>query len=104
MHTLAVNEQGTHVHVDGEALLLSREGHVLRRVRLREIDQVLVFGRMEISSVVILALARRPVDLVFLSLQGSFRARLATHGSKNLTLPIAQVQRSLESTFCAVVT
>ena len=50
MHVLAIAEQGTQVHVEGELLLLSRGGRVVRRRRLAEISQVLLFGRVELRA------------------------------------------------------
>jgi CRISPR-associated protein Cas1 len=103
MHSLAITEQGTHVHVEGELLLLSREGQVVRRVRLGEVSQVLLFGRVEVSSAAMAALTRRKVDVVFLTRQGYFRARLAGPSSPHAALRLAQMKRALDPAFCVLV-
>jgi CRISPR-associated protein Cas1 len=103
MHSLAITEQGTHVHVEGEMLLLSRGTEVFRRVRLAEIHELLLFGRIEVSSGVIAALARRPIDVVFLTQQGYFRARLVGPRFGQAELRLAQLRRALEPAFCVRV-
>ena len=103
MHILAITEQGTALNVEGETLLLSRGQKVMRRVRLAEINQVLLFGRVEISSGAIAALARRQVDVVFLTQRGNFRARLQGRYSPQAALRLAQLQRALEPEFCVRV-
>jgi CRISPR-associated protein Cas1 len=103
MHALAVTEQGMDLHVEGESLLLYRGKQLARRVRLAEVDEVLLFGRVEISSGAIAALARRRVDVVFLTQQGYFRARLVSAGSRNVGLRLAQVRRALDPAFCVQV-
>jgi CRISPR-associated protein Cas1 len=104
MHTLAITEQGTQVHVEGETLLLSRERQVLRRVRLAEVNQVLLFGRVEVSSAAIAILARRQVDVIFLTQQGYFRARLTGPASAQAALRLAQLRCALDPAFCLRVT
>ncbi len=100
MHALAITEQGLHVHVEGETLLLSQGKQRLRRVRLAEINEVLLFGRVELSSAAVAALMRRKVDVVYLTRQGYFRARLAGPGSPSAALRLEQLRRALDPAFC----
>jgi CRISPR-associated protein Cas1 len=102
-HVLAITEQGTQVHVEGELLLLSRGGRVVRRCRLAEISQVLLFGRIEVSSGAIAALARRCVEVVFLTPRGYFRARLCGPGTASAVLRLAQFRRALDPAFAVGV-
>lgn len=104
MHSLAITEQGTQVHVEGETLLLQRGGRTLRRVRLQDVNQVLLFGQVEVSSGAVAALARRRVDVVYLTRQGYFRARLVGPGSGHVDLRLAQFRRALDPAFCLRVT
>jgi CRISPR-associated protein Cas1 len=100
MHALAVNEQGTQVHVQGETLLLYRANQVMRRVRLGEIHEVVLFGAVEVTSGAVAALARRGIDVVFLSRQGYFRARLVGRGSGQAALRLEQARLALDAAFC----
>jgi CRISPR-associated protein Cas1 len=103
MHALAISEQGTRVNLEGETLIVSREGSVLRRVRLGELHQVLLLGQVEITTHALAVLARRGVDVVLLSTQGWFRARLVGPASPQAALRLAQMQRALDPAFCAAV-
>jgi CRISP-associated protein Cas1 len=103
MHALAITEQGTQVHVQGDTLLLSRAAQVLRRVRLVEIHEVLLFGAVELTSAAVALLARRGIDVVFLSRQGYFRARLVGRGSGQAILRLDQLRQALDPAFCVAV-
>jgi CRISPR-associated protein Cas1 len=103
MHALAVNEQGTRLHLEGESLLVQRGPDVLRRVRLAEIHEVLLLGQVEVSSAALAALARRGIDVVFLTLRGWFRARLTGPRSSQAALRLAQVRRALDPGFAVGV-
>ena len=100
MHTLAVSEQGTSVHAEGDMLVLKRGENVLRRVRAAEIEQVLLFGGAEVTCRAMGLLLRRQIDLVLLTQNGNFRGRLSGRGSKNVQLRLAQYQRSTDPVFC----
>ncbi len=103
MHTLAVTEQGTTVHAEGDSLLIMRGGKAFKRVRIGELDQVLLFGRVELSSGAIAVLARKGIDVVYLTMRGTFRARLITRGSSNVVLRLTQMRRADEPAFAAGV-
>lgn len=100
MHTLSLSEQGTTLHAEGDLLVVRRGEAVLHRVRAAELDQVLVFGRIELSSGALALLLRRGIDVALLTSHGNFRGRLVTRQSKNVTLRLAQYQRVSDPTFC----
>lgn len=103
MHTVAINEQGAHIHLEGESLRITCGDRQLKRIRLGEIDQLLLLGAIEISSAALAVLARRGIDVVFLTRYGYFRARLIGPGSRSAALRLAQLRRALEPSFCASV-
>jgi CRISPR-associated protein Cas1 len=103
MHALAVTEQGTRLHLEGELLTLKCAEVVVRRVRLAEVREVLLFDQVEITSAALAALARRGVDVVLLSRQGYFRARLVGPQSPQAALRLAQLRRCLDESFAADV-
>ncbi len=100
MGTVAVTEQGARVSVEGDLLVVSKEGRPLRKLRLADVDQVLLFGRVELSSGAVARLARRRLDVVFLSANGNFRARLVSHTSRNVALRLAQFEKASDPAFC----
>jgi CRISP-associated protein Cas1 len=100
MHTLSITEQGVALHAEGNLLLLQRGKAVLRRVRAAEIEQVLLFGRVELSSGAVALLSRRKIDCVWLRQDGRFRARLTTRSSPNVPLRLAQYRATCDAEFC----
>ena len=97
MPQVAINEQGAAIHAEGDLLRVKREGRTIRRLRLMDVDQLLLFGRVELTSGAVALLARRDVDVVFCTLKGAFRARLITRASKNVMLRLAQMRRAADS-------
>ena len=69
MPQVAINEQGAAVHAEGDMLHVKREGRTIRRLRLMDVDQLLLFGRVELTSGAIALLARRDVEVVFCTLK-----------------------------------
>lgn len=100
MHTLVVSEQGVTLRAEGELLVVERGNSRLRQVRVQEIDQVLLLGRVEVRSAALSLLLRRGVDLVLLTQQGIFRGRLSGRAGKNVALRLAQYDRTREPAFC----
>lgn len=100
MHSLAVCEQGTSVQAEGDLLLLARGASVVKRVRAGELDQVLLLGRVELTSGAIGLLLRRGIDVVWLTQNGVFRGRLAGRQTKNVLLRLAQYRRTADAEFC----
>ena len=90
MHALVLTEQGTELRAEGDLLVVARAGRAMRKVRVIDIQQVLIMGRCEVTSGAIALVARRGVDLVWLTQNGRFRARLATRTSANAPLRLAQ--------------
>lgn len=100
MHSLAIIEQGTSVHAEGNSIALHRGGHVIRRTAAAELDQLLLFGRVEVTSSAIALLLRRGVDVAWLTLNGRFRGRLVGRSTKHIGLRLAQYGRSQDNVFC----
>lgn len=100
MHSLAIIEQGTEVHAEGDSIALHRGGHVIRRTAAAELDQLLLFGRVEVTSSAIALLLRRGVDVAWLTLNGRFRGRLVGRSTKHVSLRLAQYSRSQDNAFC----
>lgn len=91
MRQVVITEQGVHVHAEGESLLLARGGIEIQRIRLGEIEQLLLCGRIELSSGAIIALTRRSIEVIFLTEHGRFRARLWTRHGPDVALRLKQL-------------
>ncbi|MBM4094675.1 MAG: CRISPR-associated endonuclease Cas1, partial [Planctomycetes bacterium] len=100
MHTLAISEQGTAIHAEADTLALYRGKNLLRRVRVAELDQLLLFGRIELSSGAVALLVRRGVDVAWLTRNGLFRGRLLGRYTKHVALRLTQYRRATDPEFC----
>lgn len=100
MNTIAVTEQGTQLRVDGRMLAVAKGERVVKKLRFGQFDQLLLFGRVEVTSGTLATLIRHGVDVVFLSSAGQFRARLVGQQSKNVPLRMQQYRRTADSDFC----
>lgn len=90
MRSLTLLEQGLVVSLEGELLDVTREGERIDRIRLGEIDEVLVFGSIQLTPAVVNELLRRSVEVLFFTARGSYRGRLVGRPGKNLPLRLAQ--------------
>lgn len=93
MPRLVLMEQGLTLSVDGELFALERAGVCIDRVRMADIDQVLVFGAITLTPAAIAGLLRNGTDTVFLTARGRYRGRLAGPGGKNIERRLAQFER-----------
>ncbi|GIW97301.1 MAG: hypothetical protein KatS3mg111_0634 [Pirellulaceae bacterium] len=99
MRTVAITEQGTRLRAEGKFLVLESEGRAIKKLRTHDIEQLLLFGNVELSAGAIALLTRTEIDTVFLTLRGSFRARLWTRDSKNVVLRCDQWRRAGDDLF-----
>jgi CRISPR-associated protein Cas1 len=93
MPPVYVREQGAVVHRRGERLVVTREKKELLDLPLIHLDQLVLFGNVQLTSSAVAMLLQAEVDVVFLSLYGKFRGRLMHTGSKFAQLRHAQLQK-----------
>ncbi len=84
-------------------LEIRRAEEIIRRVRLAEVHEVILFGQIEVTSAVIAALARRGIDLIYLTVHGYYRARLVGSRSPQAALQLAQLRRTFDDSFVRAV-
>jgi CRISPR-associated protein Cas1 len=94
MTVLYVQEQGALVRREGEEVRVTREKQVLSRLPVREVEQVVLCGNVQLTTQAAALLLQHEVDVVFLSFHGAFRGRLIKGGSKFAQLRHAQLQFS----------
>jgi CRISPR-associated protein Cas1 len=99
MSTLYLEEQGSKLRKTSKRLIVEKSGQRLLEVPAREIDRVLVFGGVEVSSKALTLLLASGIDVAFLSIRGKLRGRLVSSESKNVFLRIAQYHRADDKSF-----
>ncbi len=87
---LYLTEQGLKVRREGQRLQLFQEKKILRELRLDDVDEVFVFGRVHFTAQAIQALLKREVHVHFLTTSGKYLGRLVPPKGKNVELRLAQ--------------
>ncbi|OAQ20755.1 CRISPR-associated protein Cas1 [Thermosulfurimonas dismutans] len=88
---LYLTEQGLKVSREGERLKLEI-GQKKKEVRLAEVDQVVVFGRVNFTAPALQALLKRGIEVHFLTLSGKYLDKLSPPLGKNIELRLSQFQ------------
>ncbi|HNV72295.1 MAG TPA: CRISPR-associated endonuclease Cas1 [Candidatus Ozemobacteraceae bacterium] len=97
---LYVSQPGARLTRTGERLIVRAiDGKIVSDVPMFRLDQVICFGTVEPSGSALLALSRRGIDLVFLSQDGRFKARIAPSRPRAVQCRVKQYQRSLDPEF-----
>jgi CRISP-associated protein Cas1 len=110
MTVLYVQEQGAVVGRDVEQIKVTlpskaqagqgqpaqgqRVGQVLKKVSIRELEQVVLYGNVQLTTQAAALLLEHEIDVVFLSQYGKYRGRLGKDGSKFARLRHAQLKLS----------
>ena len=99
MSTIFLTEQGTRLIKQGNALTLMKEREKLFVYPLANVSQIVVMGRIEISTALLGTLLNRGVDTIFLSRTGRLKGRLVGDFSKNVEIRQFQYARSQQREF-----
>jgi len=96
---VAITEVGASLHLAGETLQLRKAGKPLRHFKLAELEQLLLFGSVELTHAAMTELLARGVDVVFLTKGGSYRGRLISRASRHVDLRVRQYRLLSEEGF-----
>ncbi len=100
LRPLYLNTQGVSVGKSGELLVIKDKGKVIQEVRLREINQVNLFGNIQVSTQALQTLNEMEVPLVLHSQHGYFNGMLHGTGLKNILLRREQFRMADDTTRC----
>ncbi|MEZ4705660.1 MAG: CRISPR-associated endonuclease Cas1 [Caldilineaceae bacterium] len=98
MTVLHVQDQGASVRRNGERIAVtvvdadSGKRQTRSETPVRELEQVAIYGNVQLTTPAAALLLEHDVDIVFLSSYGKFRGRLAPSGSKHARLRHAQLR------------
>ena len=76
MRTLYVSQQGCYVSLDGETLIVKQNGTVYGQVQLPLTEQILIFGKSQVTTQVIRTCLWRDIPIAYLSRMGFCYGRL----------------------------
>ncbi len=90
MAVLYVVEQGAVVSKRSEVVQVSKDGELLTTVPAFALEQVLLFGRVQLTAPARDFLLEKEIDTVFMTRTGRFRGRLTSYSGGNIELRQAQ--------------
>ena len=93
MTTIYVKEQGAKIGRKGERLVISKDQEVIKEYPLVNVQQLNLFGNVQLTTQAVATLLERDIDVTFLSIHGKFRGRLTGNGSPHVRLRQQQYQR-----------
>jgi len=99
MPPLYLVEQGAVVQRDGERIVV-RKDEVLLSVPVFKVENVLIFGHVQLTTQAIGLLLGHGVEVSFFTMTGRLKGRLISAVSKNVLLRVHQFSRAQEESFC----
>jgi CRISPR-associated protein Cas1 len=81
-----VTEQGALVNKRQGRLIVTKGPNLLQSIHLFDLEQLVLFGQIQVSTQALRALLLRGVDTVYLTLSGKYLGRLSSGTSKNIAL------------------
>ncbi|QDS85925.1 CRISPR-associated protein Cas4/endonuclease Cas1 fusion [Rosistilla ulvae] len=100
---LYLTTQGLYVGKKSEVLQVKQEGKLLQEVRLRELNQVNLFGNIQLSTQAIQTLCALEVPMVMFSRRGYFHGMLQGTGLKNILLRREQFRLADDPARCLAI-
>jgi len=95
-----VKTQGARIVKEGKHLLVKKEGTIYHTLFTYKLDQVVIFGSVEITHRALVQLMRHGIDTVFLTYNGRYVGRIASPESKNVFLHKRQYTLLDDGEFC----
>ncbi|MDV6029420.1 MAG: CRISPR-associated endonuclease Cas1 [Phycisphaera sp. RhM] len=100
LRPLYLNTQGMFIGKSGEVLQVKSDGKLVEEVRLRDINQVNLFGNIQVSTQAMQTLLSLDIPLTMFSSRGYFRGMLQGTGLKNIVLRREQFRMADDSEKC----
>jgi len=97
---LYLNTQGFNVGKSGQVLKIKEKGKVVQEIRLNDINQVNLFGNVQVSTQAIQELLRAEIPLIYFSYGGWFHGMTQPVGLKNILWRREQFRMADQSRFC----
>ncbi len=104
MPTLYVLEPGARLEKDYQRLLVVKHDEILMRVPIQRVTQVVLIGRVGVTTPALHALLGANVPLLLVNRSGTLKGRLLPPTGGNLPLRQAQYRRNDDERFCLELT
>lgn len=99
MSTIYITEQGATIRKVDQHLEVMKGKQKLAHLLPFKIDQVILFGRIQITAEAMELILGEGIDVSYLSMNGRLKGRILPHESKNVLLRVAQYERYLDTAY-----
>lgn len=100
---LYLNTHGYNVGISAQVLKVKDKTKVIQQVRLNEINQVNLFGNVQVSTQAIQALLAAEIPLIYFSFGGWFHGMTQPVGLKNIIWRREQFRQADRASFCVAI-
>ncbi len=90
MHTLYITDNGMMLKKRSNRIAVKKGGKIIEEIPILDLKRILIFGNNQISSELLRLLARKGIEVAFLSMNNRFNYRIVPDTSKNIYLRMAQ--------------
>jgi len=80
MPVLYLLEQGSTLRKEGDVFVVTKDDEELQRVRAIEVEQIIIFGNINLTTPVIAYILEHDIDCVFCNSYGKFHNLISLHG------------------------
>ncbi len=99
MPDLYITEQGARLERLSQRLVVRKHDEKLLELPVKDVDRVVIFGAVQVTTQALGLLLEKGIDLNLLSVHGRFRGKLSAGLSKNIQLRLAQHSRLQDEKF-----
>ena len=97
MPVLYLLEQGSTLRKEGDVFVVTKDDEELQRVRAIEVEQIIIFGNINLTTPVIAYILEHDIDCVFCNSYGKFHGRLVSTATRLGSLRLRQADAALNS-------
>ncbi|MCG8648549.1 MAG: CRISPR-associated endonuclease Cas1 [Pirellulales bacterium] len=97
---LYFNQQGLRISKKGDVLMAKVDGKVVQQIRVREINQINLFGNVQVSTQAIQNLLHHGIPIGYFTQRGWFYGVTHSLGVKNILVRREQFRRADDAAFC----
>ena len=99
MSTLYLVQQGTYLRREQERLIIEPPKEPATEVPIREVERILVFGNIQLTTAVISTCLELQIPVIFLTQLGEYKGHLWSSEADDLIIETAQFERQKDEAF-----
>lgn len=92
MAVVYINEQGARLKKSEHRLIVEKEGRTIASVPCHKIEQIIIYGNIEITTPAISFVLRNDIDTVFMTEKGKYKGRLISRNFRHSELRMKQYE------------